>query len=170
MLWYLEGGENLNYNYNYQTGELTVKANNPQWTGKDTLVVRVKDTKDREAELAIAFTTEEQEAPIIYLIPQNITIRQGETIPVINLSNRVSDNKTLKEDIIWSVNSSISEVSGSIQNQELTLQVTNANWLGTTTIELIAEDEDGLTDTVTFTLTVDIETAIHSFEDTDCNL
>lgn len=169
VLWYLEGDENLNYNYNYQTGELNVKAKSPQWTGKDTLVVRVKDTKDREAELAIAFTTEEQEAPIIYLVPQNITIKQGETIPVIDLSNRVSDNKTLEEDIIWSVNSSISEVSGSIQNQELTLQVIDASWTGTSTIELIAEDEDGLTDTVTFTLKVDLETAINSFEDTGCD-
>ncbi len=169
VLWFLEDGENLNYSYNYQTGELNVKTINPQWTGKDTLVVRVKDTKDREAELAIAFTTEEQEAPIIYLTPQDITIKQGQTIPVVDLSNHVSDNNTLAEDIIWSVNSSAAEVSGSIQNQQLTLTVNDASWTGTSTIELIAEDEDGLTDTVIFTLTVDLETAIESFEETGCN-
>lgn len=162
--WFFDGGEDLNYQYNYATGYLEVSAKQLSWKGIDTLYVKVMDGDGRTATMGILYSAAAK--PVIYPIPEDMRVKTGETIPAVSLSDRVVDDVTDAVAMQWEVKTG-PHLQAILQSGTLNLVPNDVHWVGSEQVTIIATDEEGLRDTAIFYVHTEQASAIEE-ELMDC--
>ena len=153
--------DNLVYSYENATnlavsivnGLASVSAIDPNWLGSETISFIATDEASMIGTTQVIFTVlAANEAPVVGAIPDQ-TINQGEEFTDISLDNYVEDDYTADVNIVWSISNS-DYYTINIVDRLLQIEVKEASWFGTETIQLTASDEADLFSTVDIVFTV----------------
>jgi uncharacterized protein YjdB len=145
---------NQDFSIQINQDTLEITPNDPASDVAGTIVVFVTDQDGQSSSIQVPITVSSKinEAPEFTEIPAQ-AINEGSSFLPVNLCKYVNDDFTKSDDINFSVLTS-SNLIASVVYKTMYVQAKDPNWLGTDSVLLVANDEDGKSSTIYVVYTV----------------
>lgn len=139
----VEGAKQLKSYLNRKTLILSVKAPSKEWSGKETLTLKISDPENGRAVARYTYVVKSiNDAPSIQKIPGQV-IREGGAFTPVQLDRYVKDPDHAPNQMKWTVRGA-QQLKAQISGNVLQVSIPDTNWYGgPETLTLKVEDPQG---------------------------
>lgn len=154
LKWFYKAPKVLKAKMNKSKRTLTITAPSKNWSGSESISLKVKDPKGGQAETTISFKVNSvNDKPKIGKLPK-MTVKEGSDFPVIDLNKYVKDPDHEDRRLVWSIKGGASLKANVSFDNKLSIIALSPSWSGTEKFTLSVKDPEGATDTYKFKATV----------------
>ncbi len=150
----VSGNKDLKVNID-NDGNVSVKAPNPMWNGKETLTFTVTDPEGASAKATAAFSVQSINDPPVMKDIANQTIKEKGSFKSIALDNYVEDLDHPKAKLKWKIEGAKELKVAMDASHNVSVTPPNPHWHGSETVKFTVTDPEGASDSRSVTFTVE---------------
>ncbi len=154
LQWQIKGGAKIKVTFNKKKRSLSFKTPNKDWSGSETVNLRVKDSKNGIAETSFRLKVlAVNDKPKIKDLPA-MTVKEGNEFKSIDLNKYVSDADHESRRLVWKISSGANLKGNISYDNLLTVVALSPSWSGTEKFKITVKDPEGAEASYSFTAKV----------------
>lgn len=154
LKWSLKKPKTLQATLNKKKRTLTVSAPSKEWSGSESISLKVNDPAGVEKSAKILFKVNSvNDRPSIKKLPK-MTVKEGSDFPEIDLNQYVSDPDHESRRLVWSIEGGASLKAKVSFDNKLSIIALSPSWSGSEKFKLIVKDPEGALASYKFTAKV----------------